>query len=103
MGTHLDLIVFGATGFTGRLVAEYLNASYGVDGAVKWAMAGRSMDKLVEVRKLIGASEALPLLVADASDATSLARLVPQAKLIISTVGPYQHHGQPRTTASSRY
>ncbi len=102
MGTHLDLIVFGATGFTGRLVAEYLNANYGVDGAVKWAMAGRSMDKLAEVRKLIGASEALPLLLADASDAASLAGLVAQAKVIISTVGPYQRHGQPLVTACAQ-
>ena len=43
------LIVFGATGFTGRLVAEYLAATYGVDGEIKWAMAGRSADKLAAV------------------------------------------------------
>jgi short subunit dehydrogenase-like uncharacterized protein len=102
MSKHLDLIVFGATGFTGRLVAEYLNATYGVDGAVKWAMAGRSMDKLIEVRDLVGAGKDLPLLVADASNAASLAGLVAQAKVIITTVGPYQRHGQPLVTACAQ-
>ena len=46
----IDIVVYGATGFTGRLVAEYLNQTYGVDGDVKWAMAGRSIDKLIAVR-----------------------------------------------------
>ena len=68
MGMHasVDVIVFGATGFTGRLVAEYLNAIYGVGGEVTWAIAGRNLDKLAEVRDRIGASTALPLLIADA-------------------------------------
>src|SRR6266567_7005732 len=80
LGMHasVDVIVFGATGFTGRLVAEYLNAAYGVDGEVAWAIAGRNPDKLVEVRDRIGASTALPLRIADASDAASLAALVPR-------------------------
>jgi short subunit dehydrogenase-like uncharacterized protein len=90
MRTTLDLIVFGATGFTGRLVAEYLNATHGVDGEVRWAIAGRNHDKLVEVRDLIGAATSLPLLIADASDAASLAGLVAQTRVIITTVGPYQ-------------
>src|SRR5512136_391298 len=99
MYKSLDLIVFGATGFTGRLVAEYLNATYSVRGEVAWGIAGRNLDKLVEVRDLIGAAAALPLLIADASDAASLARLVAQAKVIITTVGPYQRYGQPLVTA----
>ena len=53
---EFDIIVYGATGFTGRLVAEYLTAHYaGRKDAPKWAMAGRSADKLAEVRDLIGA------------------------------------------------
>ncbi|MDM7950829.1 saccharopine dehydrogenase NADP-binding domain-containing protein [Hydrogenophaga sp.] len=90
--TH-DLIVFGATGFTGRLVAEYLNTTYGVGRDVKWAMAGRSLDKLRRVRDELGISEDLPLLVADASDTAALKKLVAQTRVVITTVGPYQLHG----------
>jgi len=90
-----DLIVFGATGFTGRLVAEYLNNTYGAGGRVAWAMAGRSRDKLGDVRRLIGVPETVPLLQADATDAASLAALVAQTKVLISTVGPYQLYGEP--------
>jgi short subunit dehydrogenase-like uncharacterized protein len=95
----LDVIVFGATGFTGRLVAEYLNASYGAGRTVRWAMAGRNLDKLARVREEIGASSALPLLQADASDAAALGALVTQAKVVLSTVGPYQLHGEPLVAA----
>jgi len=90
-----DLIVFGATGFTGRLVAEYLNNTYGVGGRVGWAMAGRSLDKLADVRRLIGVPATVPLLQADATDPASLAALVAKTKVVISTVGPYQLYGEP--------
>jgi short subunit dehydrogenase-like uncharacterized protein len=88
-----DLIVFGATGFTGRLVAEYLHTTYGVGRDVKWAMAGRSLDKLQKVRDELGIGEDLPLLVADASDTAALKKLVAQARVVITTVGPYQLYG----------
>ena len=90
-----ELIVFGATGFTGRLVAEYLNNTQGAGGRVAWAMAGRSLDKLDDVRRLIGVPDTVPLLQADASDAASLAVLVAQTQVVISTVGPYQLYGEP--------
>jgi short subunit dehydrogenase-like uncharacterized protein len=102
MKRPFDLIVFGATGFTGRLVAEYLATTYGVGGDVAWAMAGRSQQKLAEVRDAIHADKSLPLLVADASDAAALAGLVKQAKAIITTVGPYQRHGEPLVTACAK-
>lgn len=102
MNKPFDVIVFGATGFTGRLVAEYLNTSYGIGGELAWAMAGRNRDKLAEVRRLIGADEALPLIAADASDADALASLVRQSKLIITTVGPYQRHGRALVTACAQ-
>ncbi len=69
---------------------------------MRWAIAGRNHDKLVEVRDLIGAARSLPLLIADASDAASLAGLVAQTKVIITTVGPYQHLGQPLVTACAQ-
>ena len=90
-----DIIVFGATGFTGRLVAEYLNKTYGIGGEVRWAMAGRSARKLAEVRDALGIDAALPLLVADASDAEALAGLVKQTRVVLTTVGPYQKYGEP--------
>jgi short subunit dehydrogenase-like uncharacterized protein len=99
MRNRFDVIVFGATGFTGRLVAEYLNATYGVGRSLAWAMAGRDAGKLAEVRSLTGAPDALPLVQADAADAASLAALVRKAKVVLSTVGPYQLHGEPLVRA----
>lgn len=95
MDKTFDLIVFGATGFTGRLVAEYLNATYGVGGTVRWAMAGRSATKLAEVRDALAIDKALPLLVADANDTDALAALVKQTHVVLTTVGPYQLYGEP--------
>ncbi|MGL6110484.1 MAG: saccharopine dehydrogenase family protein [Rubrivivax sp.] len=99
MKKPFDLIVFGATGFTGRLVAEYLNSRHGMNQSLRWAMAGRSLDKLAQVRSLIQAPASVPLLEADAADAASLAALVAQARCIVSTVGPYQRHGEPLVRA----
>ena len=95
MEKPFDLIVFGATGFTGRLVAEYLLKTYGASDTVAWAMAGRNLDKLAAARREIGAADSLPLLQADATDAAALAALVRQTRVVISTVGPYQRHGEP--------
>lgn len=86
---EFDIIVYGATGYTGRLVAEYLKSKTGL----KWAMAGRSADKLAEVRDLIGAAADTPLIVADASDPASLDSMVKRTKVVLTTVGPYQLYG----------
>jgi short subunit dehydrogenase-like uncharacterized protein len=88
-----DIVVYGATGFTGQLVAEYLAAHYRNDKSLKWAMAGRSLDKLKSVRDAIGAPADTPLVVADAGDTVSLQAMVDDAKSIITTVGPYQFYG----------
>ena len=64
-----DVIVWGATGFTGSLVAEYLFAEYGVGGELRWAIAGRSQAKLDAVRESLGAgADAIPTVVADSFD-----------------------------------
>src|SRR5437763_8183290 len=97
--SKLDIVVYGATGFTGQLVAEYLAAHYKGDANLKWAMAGRSKDKLVSVRDAIGAPSDTPLIVADASDPTSLKAMVDQTKSVISTVGPYQFYGNELVAA----
>jgi short subunit dehydrogenase-like uncharacterized protein len=91
--SKFDIIVYGATGFTGQLVAEYLAAHYKGDNSLKWAMAGRSKDKLASVRDAIGAPADTPLIVADAGDAASLKAMVDQTKSVITTVGPYQLYG----------
>ncbi|MCP3383664.1 saccharopine dehydrogenase NADP-binding domain-containing protein [Bradyrhizobium sp. CCGUVB4N] len=89
-----DIVVYGATGFTGQLVAEYLAAHYKNDKQLKWAMAGRSLDKLKSVRDAIGASADTPLIVADASDAASLKAMAERTMSVITTVGPYQLYGE---------
>jgi len=102
-GRDLDIIVYGATGFTGRLVAEYLAHQYkGRKDAPKWAMAGRSLDKLAEVRDLIGASEETPLIVADASDPASLDAMAASTQVVLTTVGPYQLYGNELVAACVR-
>ena len=92
---EFDVVVFGATGFTGQLVAEYLNKQYGKNSGVTWAMAGRSADKLAEVRDLIGAPSDTPLIVADSSDAASLEDMARRAKCVLTSVGPYSLYGEP--------
>ncbi|MFG6432468.1 saccharopine dehydrogenase family protein [Roseateles sp. LYH14W] len=94
---EFDLVVFGATGFTGRLVAEYLHLS-GAAGA-RWAIAGRSLDKLAQVRDELHLPPTVALLQADANDAAALKALVGRTQVVITTVGPYQLHGEPLATA----
>ncbi len=89
----VDLMLFGATGFTGRLVAQVLAARAAAGAGFSWALAGRSADRLAAVRDAIGASPTLALHTADAVDATALAALVRQARVVITTVGPYTRHG----------
>jgi short subunit dehydrogenase-like uncharacterized protein len=94
-----DIVVYGATGFTGQLVAEYLASHYRNDSGLRWAMAGRSLDKLAAVRDAIGASADLPLIVADASDVRSLQAMIAQTKCVLTTVGPYQFYGSELVAA----
>ncbi|MET4217825.1 short subunit dehydrogenase-like uncharacterized protein [Bradyrhizobium sp. LB14.3] len=89
-----DIIVYGATGFTGQLVAEYLTQHYKSDKTLKWAMAGRSLGKLKSVRDAVGAPGNTPLIVADASDAASLKAMAERTMSVITTVGPYQLYGE---------
>jgi short subunit dehydrogenase-like uncharacterized protein len=89
-----DIVVYGATGFTGQLVAEYLTQHYKSDKTLKWAMAGRSLGKMKAVRDAIGAPGNTPFIVADASDAASLRAMAEQTMSVITTVGPYQLYGE---------
>ncbi|MEP0189676.1 MAG: saccharopine dehydrogenase NADP-binding domain-containing protein [Erythrobacter sp.] len=97
---EFDIIVYGATGYTGRLVAEYLSNHYGSrDDSPKWAMAGRSQEKLESVRDEIGAPADTPLVVADADDPASLTAMCERTKVVLTTVGPYTNYGEPLVKA----
>jgi short subunit dehydrogenase-like uncharacterized protein len=89
---ELDVVVFGATGFVGRLVAGYLAGH--APGGVRVGLAGRSQRRLAEVRAGLGAAAAAwPLLAADSADPPSLAALARAARVVVSTVGPYRAQG----------
>src|SRR5688572_12899934 len=83
-----DVVVFGASGFSGRLVAEYLAANA---GDVKWAIAGRSRDKLEAVQRELDID--VPILVADSDDASSLDAICASTRVVCTTVGPYRKYG----------
>ncbi|SCG61226.1 saccharopine dehydrogenase family protein [Micromonospora inositola] len=96
-----DLVLFGATGFTGALTAEYL-ARHAPTG-LRWALAGRNPGKLAAVRDRLAAIDpalsGLPLLTADVTDPESLRAVAASARVVASTVGPYIHHGEPLVAA----
>src|ERR1700690_1588671 len=94
-----DIVVYGSTGFTGQLVAEYLASHYEGDKQLRWAMAGRSLGKLGSVRDAIGAPAETPLIVADAGEPASLKAMIDQTRSVISTVGPYQLYGSELVAA----
>ena len=94
-GAEFDIVVYGASGFTGRLVAEYLIAQ----GVKRWAMAGRSLTKLAEVRDVIGAPADTPIIEADSSDPASLTAMCNRTRVVITTVGPYQLYGSELVAA----
>ncbi len=97
----LDVVVFGATGFAGRLVAAHL-ARHAPAGT-RTGLAGRSPQRLEQVRDGLGAGAAgWPLLVADSGDPASLRELAGAARVVVSTVGPYLRHGQPLVEACAR-
>lgn len=103
MSQQFDIIVYGASGFTGRLVAEYLDANYKNGGAVSWAMAGRSLEKLATVRDEIGAPVDTPLIACDAGDTASLEAMVKSTKVVLTTVGPYQLYGEGLVAACAAH
>jgi len=91
---EFDVIVYGATGFTGTLVAEYLLRQYGADGNIKWSIAGRSASKLESVRASLGEKAAdLEITVVDSRDESALAALASRTRVVLTTVGPYALYG----------
>lgn len=94
---EFDIVVYGATGFAGKLTAEYL-ARAGGDARV--ALAGRSPDKLLAVRETLGQSaQSWPLITADASQPASLNAMAARTQVVVTTVGPYMKYGLPLVAA----
>ncbi len=99
---EFDIVVHGATGFTGRLVVEYLLERYpnGANAAgLRWAMGGRSADKLAAVRDALSAPADTPLVVTDVADPISLRTLTERTRVVLTTVGPYQLYGSDLVAA----
>jgi len=93
-----DIVLFGATGFTGALTAEYLAAN--APEGLRWALAGRNRAKLEAVRaRLVGRWSDLELLSADISDVASVRAVAESARVVITTVGPYIKYGEPVVAA----
>ena len=91
MSKEFDIIIWGATGFTGRLVAEYIFKNYSSE-KLNWAIAGRDKKKLINVRDEI-ADENIPIIIADSFNEVSLNKMTQKTKVICSTVGPYSKYG----------
>jgi len=100
-----DIVLFGATGFTGELTAQYLART--APAGTRWALAGRNPAKLAAVRdrlaELDPACKDLPLLHADVSDPGSLAEVARSARVVITTVGPYVEYGEPLVAACAEH
>jgi short subunit dehydrogenase-like uncharacterized protein len=94
-----DILLFGCTGFTGALTAEYLAAN--APASTRWALAGRNMTKLEELRERLGVD--VPLVKADVTDAKSIADAAASTRVVITTVGPYITHGEPLVRACAEH
>lgn len=95
-----DLVVCGATGFTGRLVIEYLNRNHPQGGMLRWAASGRDPGKLQQVlSEVAGTAHAIPVIVADNNDSSSLKSLAASTRVVLTTVGPYAKFGTPLVEA----
>ena len=85
-----DIVVFGATGFTGRQAAEYLDDH--ADAPMRWAIAGRNANKLAEVRAALHTQP--DTIVADADDAVAIDAMVARTRVVLTTAGPFARYGE---------
>jgi short subunit dehydrogenase-like uncharacterized protein len=93
----LDIVVYGATGFIGKLTAEYLARAW---TGIRVALAGRSADRLRAVRQTLGArAQDWPVITADLSQQAALQAMAAQTQVVVSTVGPYSRYGLPIVAA----
>ena len=94
---EFDIVLYGASGFVGKLTAEYLVRA---GGDARIALAGRSTERLLEVRKTLGDSaQSWPILAADAASPSSLNEMAARTRVVVTTVGPYSRYGMPLVAA----
>ena len=91
--SEFDFVVYGATGFTGKLVVEYLQAKYSNNNEINWAMAGRSLEKLNQVKTDLGVSNSVKTLEVNSNDQASIEKMMEMTDCVLTTVGPYQLYG----------
>ncbi len=101
MQREYDVIVWGATGFTGELVSEFMADHYG-SGNLTWCLAGRNRSKLDELKDEIDAED-IDVLIADSHDMESLEALVQKGRVVLTTVGPYARYGSQLVAACARH
>ena len=89
-----DFVIYGATGFTGKLVVEYAIKQYNNNNEVSWAIAGRNNEKLEHVKEKYNLPSNIGKIVVDSNDQDSIDEMVSQTKCVLTTVGPYQLYGE---------
>ena len=98
--SRLDVVIFGATSFVGRILCSYYLQHYAVNDKLRWGLAGRSRERLEALRRDLGdAAASLPVFVTDAADDEGLRAMCARTRVVISTVGPYAMHGEPLVKA----
>ena len=89
-----DFVIYGATGFTGKLVVEYAINQYTNNNEISWAIAGRNNEKLEHVQEKYNLPSDIGKIVVDSNDQNSIDEMVSQTKCVLTTVGPYQLYGE---------
>ena len=97
-----DFVVYGATGFTGKLVVEYLVHKYSNNSQIKWALAGRNLEKLESVAASKNVPEGTGLLEVDSNHIASIEEMISKTKCVLTTVGPYQLYGNDIVSACAK-
>ncbi len=104
---EFEIVVWGASGFTGRLTAEYLLAQYGVAKEIRWAIGGRNQGKLQTVREELVRetgveASSIPIVVGDSGDEAFLSELATRTAVVCTTVGPYAKYGSRLVEACAK-
>ena len=89
-----DFVIYGASGFTGKLVVEYALSTYLDANSVTWALAGRNLEKLNNLKKDLNIPSYIDMLEVDSTNQQSIDNLVSRTKCVLTTVGPYQLYGE---------
>ena len=97
-----DFVVYGATGFTGKLVVEYLVHKYSNNSQIKWALAGRNLEKLESVAASKNVPEGTRLFEVDSNNIASIEEMISKTKCVLTTVGPYQLYGNHIVSACAK-